>query len=71
MTVDLKQAVRVLRGEIESYSMEKRYTKKDASHVWAKLNVSLACKPSGKPSYFIVRAEDIDERERQAKLIRR
>ncbi|WP_166395720.1 PAS domain S-box protein [Rubrobacter marinus] len=61
---DLQQARRVLAGEIESYSLEKRYLRKDGAVIWANLAVSLVRDPSGGPQYFIGAVEDITERKR-------
>jgi PAS domain S-box-containing protein len=64
LDADLEQASQLLAGEIETYSMEKRYTKKDGSTVWINLTASLVREPSGKPAYFIAVIEDITERKR-------
>jgi PAS domain S-box-containing protein len=61
---DLDQARRLLAGEIETYSMEKRFFRKDDSIVWINLTVSLVRQASAEPDYFIAVVEDIDERKR-------
>src|SRR5262245_34402312 len=61
---DWNQARRLLAGEIENYSMEKRYYRKDGSIVWANLTVSLARKADGSPDYFVSVIEDISARKR-------
>jgi PAS domain S-box-containing protein len=61
---DLEQARQLLAGEIETYSMEKRYIKKDGSTIWINLTGSLVREPSGEPAYFIAVIEDITERKR-------
>src|SRR5499426_833309 len=61
---DWNQARRLLAGEIENYSMEKRYYRKDGSIVWANLTVSLARKANGSPDYFVAVIEDISARKR-------
>src|SRR5215210_361445 len=61
---DLEGARRLLAGEIETYSREKRYFRKDGSIVWIYLTVSLARSPLGEPRYFISVTEDITERKR-------
>ena len=60
---DLAQVRRLLAGEIETYSMEKRYFRKDDSLVWVNLTVSLVRTPEGQPKYFIAVVEDITERK--------
>ncbi|MHB1300434.1 MAG: sensor domain-containing diguanylate cyclase [Burkholderiales bacterium] len=55
---------RLLAGEISSYTMEKRYIKKDGSTAWAQLTTSLLRDAIGKPLHFIAQIEDISERIR-------
>jgi PAS domain S-box-containing protein len=67
---DLEHLRRMLDGEIDTYSVEKRYVKKDYSQVWVSLRVSLVRETSGDPNYFISVIEDITERKR-AEMLRR
>jgi PAS domain S-box-containing protein len=60
---DLVQMRRLLEGEIQTYSLEKRYIRKDGSLVWINLTVSLVRDSSGKPAYFVSVIEDISERK--------
>jgi PAS domain S-box-containing protein len=64
LEADLTSMRKVLSGEIQSYSMEKRYFRKDGAVVWVNLTVALVRKPSGEPDYFISVIEDIAERRR-------
>jgi PAS domain S-box-containing protein len=64
LEVDWNQARRLLAGEIENYSMEKRYYRKDGSIVWVNLTVSMARKANGSPDYFVSVIEDISARKR-------
>ncbi len=64
LDANLEQVRLLLAGEIETYSMEKRYLRKDGSTVWIDLSVSLVRGPSGEPNYFISIIEDISERVR-------
>jgi PAS domain S-box-containing protein len=61
---DLAHVRRMLRGEIQTYSLEKRYVRKDGSHVWINLTVSLVRNASGEPKYFIAVVEDINDRKK-------
>jgi PAS domain S-box-containing protein len=63
LEADLAQVRRLLAGEIETYSMEKRYFRKDRSLVWINLTVSLVRTPEGQPKYFISVVEDITEQK--------
>src|SRR5437868_6697329 len=47
--LDLNYAGRLLRGEIETYQMEKRYFHKDDPIVWIHLSVSLVRAEDGTP----------------------
>ena len=61
---DLDQVRQVLVGKIKTYSLEKRYLRKDRSIVWVNLSVSLVRADSGSPRHFISIVEDITERKR-------
>src|SRR5579863_5872569 len=61
---DWEQARRLLAGEIDTYSMEKRYIRKDGEIVWVTLTVSLMRDAARKPAYFISVVVDITERKR-------
>ncbi|NJR73572.1 MAG: PAS domain S-box protein [Scytonema sp. CRU_2_7] len=56
---DLEYVRQMLAGEIQTYSMEKRYIRKDKTHVWIDLTVSLVRFSSGEPKYFISVIQDI------------
>jgi PAS domain S-box-containing protein len=61
---DLEQMGRLLRGEVQTYTVEKRYLKRDGSVVWVNLTVSLVHDASGEPAYFIAVVEDISVRKK-------
>jgi PAS domain S-box-containing protein len=63
LSTDFTFLRQMLAGEISTYSLEKRYFRKDGSVVWGNLTVSLARQPSGEPKYFISVIEDITERK--------
>jgi PAS domain S-box-containing protein len=58
---DLDLLKQLLKGEVESYRVEKRYIKKDGSLIWALLSVSLIQKEDGAPRFFVLQIEDITE----------
>jgi PAS domain S-box-containing protein len=62
LDADLKNVRRVLAGEIQTFSMEKRYIHKGGSIVWVNLTVSLVREPSGDSTYLIGVIQDITER---------
>ncbi|MGG6240392.1 PAS domain S-box protein [Nodosilinea sp. AN01ver1] len=63
LNIDLTYFYQMLAGKIQTYSMEKRYIRKDHSLVWINLTVSLVRKATGEPNYFIAVVEDISERQ--------
>jgi diguanylate cyclase (GGDEF)-like protein/PAS domain S-box-containing protein len=63
LEADMALVRELLRGKRTTYSMEKRYFKKDKELVWVNLTVALVRKPDGKPDYFILVIEDITQRK--------
>jgi PAS domain S-box-containing protein len=63
LDADLEQMHRLIRGEIESYSMEKRYVRRDGFLVWINLTGSCVRREDRSPEYFISVIEDIDARK--------
>jgi len=61
---DLDQMGRLLEGEIQTYSLEKRYLRKDSSAVWTNSTLTLMRGLSEEPDYFVSVIEDITERKR-------
>ncbi|WP_063457182.1 sensor domain-containing diguanylate cyclase [Alteromonas stellipolaris] len=61
---DLYLLHQVLRGEIDTYSIEKKYIHAKGHNVWAKLTVTLVRDVHGEPDYFISVVEDIDDKKR-------
>jgi len=61
---DLEYVRRMLAGDIQNYSLEKRYIKKDGQIVWIKLTVGLVHKADGAPDYFVSVVENITEQKR-------
>ncbi|HEX4977591.1 MAG TPA: EAL domain-containing protein [Nocardioides sp.] len=55
---------RSLRGEIDHFSMEKRFIRKDGSLMWAELTSSMVFDAEGRPEYAIGMIQDITERKR-------
>ncbi len=64
LETDLHHVRRIVRGEIKTYAIEKRYIRRDRSVVWINLTVSLARTAEGQPRHFISVVEDITERRR-------
>ncbi len=60
---DWVNARRLMAGEITSYTMEKRYIRKDERLIWINLTVSLLRDEAGAPLNFISVIEDITARK--------
>ncbi|MFZ0255369.1 MAG: EAL domain-containing protein [Gammaproteobacteria bacterium] len=60
---------RALAGEIDTYSIAKRYLRKDGSTVWACLTVSMVRSAEGEPRNFIAIVQDISDRKRAEELL--
>ncbi|BES70151.1 hypothetical protein RE428_11690 [Marinobacter nanhaiticus D15-8W] len=63
LAADLEQLERLEKGEIETYSMEKRYIRKDGNAIWANLTVSLIRDRNQRARYLIAIVEDIATRK--------
>lgn len=63
LDADLGYVNQMLRGEILTYQMEKRYVHKRGHIVWILLSVSLVRDQEGKPLYFISQIQDITQRK--------
>lgn len=60
---DLNELKRLNEGEIDSYSMEKRYVRKDGSIKWINLTVGAVRDEAGDLQYYASVVEDIDDRK--------
>ena len=60
----------LINGDIPSFTMERRFVRKDSTLVWAYLTVSVRRDPAGKPEYFIAVVQNISDRKRlEAELL--
>jgi len=57
---------RLLAGAAHSYSVEKRYCRKDGSTVWGQVTASVVRADDGAPRYLIFQIQNIDERRSAA-----
>ena len=60
---DSENVADLLAGKRNSYSMEKRYIRKDGREVWVNLTVSLVRDSAGQPEFFVGVVEDIQLRK--------
>jgi PAS domain S-box-containing protein len=62
LNLDVDHLRKLVAGEIRSFSVEKRYLRRDGSYFWGSLNTSLVRQPNGHPKYFIIVIKDISAR---------
>lgn len=60
---DVALVQKALAGEIDNYTLEKRYVARDGSDIWVNLTVSTERNPDGTVKFFIAVVEDIAERK--------
>jgi PAS domain S-box-containing protein len=70
LAADLNYVGQMLRGEIRSYQMEKRYIHKKGHAVWICLTVSLVNNIKGEPLFFFAQIQDISEQKRTEAALR-
>jgi PAS domain S-box-containing protein len=61
--IALKYANQLLSGEINNYSLEKRFIRKNGQIKWVNISISLVRTWQGNPQYFIGVIEDISQRK--------
>ncbi|WP_240324436.1 sensor histidine kinase [Trinickia diaoshuihuensis] len=70
LDTDLAQMRQVLDGRLHTYTLEKRYLRKDGSEFWIELTVALVRDEAGLPDYFISVVADISDRKRAEEALR-
>jgi PAS domain S-box-containing protein len=63
LQADVEAKDRLLKGEIATYTVEKRYIRKDGILVWVSLTVSLMRNELGEPERFVAIVHDITQRK--------
>ncbi len=67
---DAQQFQRVLAGEIESYSLDKRFITRDGHILWTSMAARCVRKPDGSVDYFVAIIEDINARVQAEQAVR-
>ncbi len=60
----------VIRGEKDSFRMEKRYIRKDGRVIWADMSTSSVRDANGKPLYYVTYVQDTTERKLAEQALR-
>jgi PAS domain S-box-containing protein len=71
LETDLNYVGQMLAGEIEMYTMEKRYIHKKGGIIWAMLAVALVKDNNHAPLYFIAQIKDFTERKQAEEKLQR
>ncbi|MBW4522054.1 MAG: PAS domain S-box protein [Scytolyngbya sp. HA4215-MV1] len=69
LAADLEATHQLISGNLSTYSIEKRYLRKDRSFIWTNITVSVVHDFSNQPAYLMAVIEDITDR-RQAEAER-
>ena len=70
LAADSTHSERVRRGQLDTYSLEKRYRRKGGDYVWCELTVSLLRDEADEPLHFIAIIQDISDRRRATDALR-
>ena len=70
LATDLAQFGQLMRGEIDDYTLRKRYVRKDGGLVWIQLTVSLQRDAGGEPVYALSVIDDVSELVRREDELR-
>ncbi len=62
---------RMISGDLNTHSIEKRYYRKDGTVVWVNLTTTLLRDQNNKPKYFISVIEDISNRKKAEETLKR
>ena len=65
---DLAMFGKIRSGELDSFTVEKRYITKSGSVVWANTSVALVRNAAGEPRCVVAVVEDVSERKRRQEL---
>ncbi len=71
LSMEIDQFVRILSGESNGYSLEKRFVRKGGGVIHAAISVTCARHEDGKVDYFISLLQDITERKRSEEILKR
>ena len=70
LEIDLNYVNQLLRGEIWSYQLEKRYLHKQGHYVWGLLTASLVRNAEGEPLHFIAQIQDVTLQKQAEQILR-
>ncbi|MFD2903202.1 PAS domain S-box protein [Sphingobacterium anhuiense] len=68
---DYQQRQRLLKGEMDSFTLEKRYRHQLGHYVWCSVTTSVVHNQSNEVSFFIVQLQDISECKKNLEILER
>ena len=71
LDAEIAQVERILAGEIDTYTTEKRFLDAEGHPIWVNLSGSLIRDPHGEPLHFVAHIQDISERKRLSDALQR
>ena len=66
LSKDVEFYNKVLAGEIDTYSVEKRYIRKNGEIIWTIMSGGCVRKENGEVDYFVGKVQDITERKKES-----
>jgi PAS domain S-box-containing protein len=60
--IGMDEMAAILKGEIESAHVQKRYICKDGRLIWAEVTIALVSDSAGQPQYFLAIIQDVSQR---------
>jgi len=69
LVLDMEQFNRVLSGEIDGYTLDKRFICKNGETIWTSMSVRVVRSPDNNMNYFIGLVFDVTERKRVEKAL--
>ena len=70
LDADLERVRGLIAGEMESYTLDKRYVRRDGAVVWGRLAVSMVRHADGSPKHLIAQVQDQTEQRRAEAALR-
>lgn len=68
--ISMDKVSRLEKGELDAFSMEKRYLRKDGSTLWAVTSVSVVRDSAGKDMYRLIQVQDLTARHQLEEQLR-
>lgn len=71
LNADVEKFNRVIAGEINTYSMQKRFIRKNGEIIWTNLSVSCVRKDDGSVDYMVALLQDINKQKQTEEQLRK